>query len=440
MAPHEPLLQVTSSDQNPQPRWKELTTACYIPSALSFFSYGLGLLAFPLICQSWHLPVVTVSYLKTIAELAETAFSFPASTVAIRYGAKGSLLLGSFGFTLSTFGLAAVSNFSSLAACYFVQSGAIKIFNRGRSIIMKDVPNGFYGRVNGYLILLRCIFMSVAPVALSLLLSTIENIQHVFLLQSLLGLMMMVSISVDCKASDPGPHHKAPKSQEPGGKLAEKRDCVYYRDMFTGDCQAVLLRTVGLCSCISMLIGAYNILLPVASIGCAIPISQISACMTLCYGIAGLFSMLGGNMVDKLGRRTTMAAAMLLLASGHLCLGMLSALTVTNHCKVPVLVAAAVLFGLGDSIASPLRGVLKNGNADCVKKWAREHNRNEKAAIAKSFALLDVLLDLVGVSYPIALGLCATYFSSGLTYASVAFSMLGVLAALWAWCSGEKLN
>lgn len=273
--------------------------------------------------------------------------------------------------------------------------------------------------------------MSVAPAALGLMRNAISSIQNVFLFQSLLGVMMTVSISVDCRTSDLWPHDTAQKNQEPRGKLAEVQDDVLYRDIVAGDCQAALVRTVGLCSCISMLIGAYNILLPVASICSEIPISRISACMTLCYGIAGLFSTLGGNMVDKLGRRTTMTAAMVFLASGHLSLAMLSA--VRTCFKVPVLTTAAVLFGLGDSIASPLRGVLKNDNADCVKKWAQEHNRNERMAIAKSFGLLDMLLDMVGVSYPIALGLCATYLSS--TFASAAFAILGALAACWTWCS-----
>merc|ERR1712113_1061456 len=107
---------------------------------------------------------------------------------------KGSLLLGSAAYTLASLGLAAVPNFVFLALGYFLQSGAVKIFNRGRGIMMKDVPKEFYGRTNGYLMLIRCVSMSIAPFVLSLSLGVIGNPQRIFLLQTALGVIMMASI------------------------------------------------------------------------------------------------------------------------------------------------------------------------------------------------------------------------------------------------------
>lgn len=436
MSNQSPLLAVTDCVE-PQPRWRELTATCYVPSALSFFSYGFGTLAFPLICQNWDIPIATVAYLKSVAEIAETVFSLPASSAAIHYGAKGSLMLGSFGYTLSTVGLATAPGVITLAFSYFLQSGAIKIYNRGRSLIIKDVPKTFYGRTNGYLILLRCIFMSVAPLALSMMLWGIGNVQHVFLVQTILGVLMMVSIFLDREPSSHEQHETKTKKRTKTDPSTEKAQSeVSYSDTVVGERRVVLARTVGLCSCISMLIGAYNILLPVATVALGLPISYVALSMTLCYAVAGGFSVLGGKVVDKFGARKTMLAAMLLLSAGHLTLGILSS---AHAGAVPcVLGAAAVCLGLGDALASPLRGVLKNTNADCVKKWAQENGKDEKAAIAKSFGILDIMIDVVGVFYPIGLGLCATYLSAAC--ASIAFAMIGLFAALWVCCGALDLN
>merc|ERR1740123_2691935 len=126
---------------------------------------------------------------------------------------------------------------------------------------------------------------------------------------------------------------------------------------------------------------------------------------------------------------------MMLFALGLAILGVLA--SVEKEKRGLLLCVAAIILGLGEAVANPLKGVLKNCNADCVKAWASQNCRDEKAAIAKSFGLLDVLSDFVGVFYPIALGLCATYLSAEV--ASCAFALVGVLAAIWALSSLSDL-
>merc|ERR1712060_1039313 len=98
-----------------------------------------------------------------------------------------------------------------------------------------------------------------------------------------------------------------------------------------------------------------------------------------------------------------------------------------------VVLASAFFLGVADAVSSPLSYTLKGDAA------SREENRLEsdgfsaedvKARVAKFFAALDVLLDAVGIAYPLVLGLLATYATA--SSLGIAFALFGFLGFCWA--------
>jgi len=226
-----------------------------------------------------------------------------------------------------------------------------------------------------------------------------------------------------------GKFQKPTLSFETAGASAAM-ECVNYNDMLAGKCLVALLRTVCLCVCVSMLVGASCILLPVASLAANIEVLTVSTAMTTYFVVSGSLSVLGGSSVDRFGRGPAMVTACLFFSSGMACLAFL--VSTNAGARLHLLFGAAVLFGLGDATSVPLKSTLKNDYADFVKLWAIQNNRDQKSAIAKSFGLLDVFNDLLGVGYPVILALVATYMSTSAScWCFCGAGLFASIAVIW---------
>lgn len=402
----------------------QLSTSIYLPTVLLGFCYGLAGLQIPLIVQGWGMDVANAANIKAVAEVAELAANTPASSALTNFGAKGAMFLGSVGFTAGSGMLVTAPNFAVLCLFFFIQSASVKLFNRGRGAVLKSVPKDQRGRTSGLLLVCRFGTAMIAPPALAVMLPLFGGPKLLFVLHVLLGFIVMAALLASEVVEPPASALlRNPLFEAKGARLG-----VSYRDILS-DAKSLkeLLLASGVLSCISVLRGSYVLFIPIAGLDLGMPLSVVSLAVTVTNGIAFVCSVPGGAAADVWGRGPVASLSMVLFSIGHA--GLTAMCVVGASSRAVTLMAAAVVLGLADALSGPLAFVLKSDAA------AHEEQRllsqgleadQASARVSKFFALMDILVDAVGIAYPILLSLAAVEASVGLS--SACFAVLGLLA------------
>ncbi|CAE8662671.1 unnamed protein product, partial [Polarella glacialis] len=409
-----------------------------LPGLCMFTSFGMSLLTLPLVVQSWGLELGSVAYLKSVAEVSELLANFPASAALLRLGPRRAMLLGALLYAAVGLPLATAPNYPSLAVAYLLQGVVVKVYNRGQGALMKDIPKHRRGKVSGLLSTCKFAAMAFAPRLTAALLHPMGGAQHIFFVQVGLGVAMAALLCVPSRV----PGKVALLGASATDKLAgceetakvgrdSAAELTYAALLQDTSCRRDLANTSGMCAFVSMLRGAANILLTVAGLSLGLPASTVALSLTVTFGVAFAFSFAAGAALDSLGRRPCAALSMGLFLVGFGGLGLIWCLPGAS--VVPMLMVSAGFLGAADSISSPLGFTLKGDAAARQEGRLQEQSLSKDAVkqqMAKFFAVLDVILDAVGIVYPIVLGLLATRGSTCL--ASFAFSGVAAAGVLWA--------
>lgn len=387
----------------------------FFPAFCMFTAFGASLLTMPLTVQGWGLDVGNVAYLTTVKEVSELVANFPASTILVHVGARGSMLLGSALYAAIGVPLALAPDYASFALFFLFQGVVVKVYNRGQGAILKDA-GGKRGRVSSTLVTCKYVAMAAAPHLTARMAEPLGGAQHMYFVQVGLGILMVGSLLATPRPPDQIAAATTPPLAKVGGaKGGEGAAAVGYGAVLRDpDSRRDLAAAASMCSLVSMLRGAYNVLLPVSLLALGLPPSAASLSMSMTYGVAAVFPLLVGRWLDAAGRRPCAVASMVCFAVGHGGLGLASLLGPSDARLAAVVAASALALGLADSLSAPLGYTLKGDAAASEERrcldqgWAAG---DVKARVARFMATLDVALDFVGIFYPIALGLVATKVS-----------------------------